>query len=155
LAFHAYNKKMKIILVKDIKGLGKAGDIKEVADGYARNFLLPQKMAEAATENAVKEVEGLAKKRAREEKEKLAEKQKLAEKLKNKAVKIKAKEKGGKLFGSIGAKEISAELGKMGLKIAEKSIAIEKPIKEIGEKEIAVKLGGEVEVRIKVVVEKE
>ena len=155
MAFHAYNKKMKIILVKDIKGLGKAGDIKEVADGYARNFLLPQKIAESATENAVKEVKELAKKRAREEKEKMAEKQKLAEKLKNKAVKIKAKEKGGKLFGSIGAKEISSELEKMGLKIAEKSIAIEKPIKEIGEKEIAVKLGGGVEARIKVVVEKE
>ncbi|MCD6149525.1 50S ribosomal protein L9 [bacterium] len=146
---------MEIILIKNIKGLGKVGDIKKVADGYARNFLLPQKLAEPATESAIKKAEDLAKKKSRGEKEKLAETRKLAEKLKGKAVVIKAKEKGGKLFGSIGAKEIAAGLKKMGLEISEKSIVMEKPIKEIGEKEVKVKLGGGVEAKVKVVVEKE
>jgi len=155
LVFCDYNKKMEIILIKNIKGLGKVGDIKKVADGYARNFLLPQKLAEPATESAIKKAEDLAKKKSRGEKEKLAETRKLAEKLKGKAVVIKAKEKGGKLFGSIGAKEIAAGLKKMGLEISEKSIVMEKPIKEIGEKEVKVKLGGGVEAKVKVVVEKE
>lgn len=155
MVFCDYNKKMEIILIKNIKGLGKVGDIKKVADGYARNFLLPQKLAEPATESAIKKAEDLAKKKSRGEKEKLAETRKLAEKLKGKAVVIKAKEKGGKLFGSIGAKEIAAGLKKMGLEISEKSIVMEKPIKEIGEKEVKVKLGGGVEAKVKVVVEKE
>ena len=146
---------MEIIITKNIKGLGKVGDVKKVADGYARNFLLPQKLAEAATENAIKKAGDLADKESRGEKEKSAGARKLAEKLKGKTVTIKAKEKNGKLFGSVGVKEIAAGLKKMGLEISEKSIVIEKPIKKIGEQEIKVKLGGGEEEKVRVVVEKE
>lgn len=146
---------MKIILIKNIEGLGKIGDIKEVAGGYARNFLLPQKLAEPATESAIKKAADLAKKKISEKKEKLSEIETLIKKLKGRTVKIKAKEKDGKLFGSIGAKEIATALKKMKIEIAKKSIIMEKSIKKIGEKEIRIKLGKKTEVEIKVVVEKE
>lgn len=146
---------MKIILTKNIEGLGKAGDVKKVADGHARNFLLPQKLAEIATESAIKKAGDLAKEKTREKKEELAKIQESAEKLKGKTITIKAKEKEGKLFGSIGSREIVAGLKKIGLKIPEKSIIMEKPIKEIGGKEIKVKLSGGEKVKIKVIVEKE
>ena len=146
---------MKIILTKNIKGLGKVGDTKTVADGYARNFLLPRKLVELATESAIKKAKDIAKKKERGEKEGSVKIQKMGEELKGKTVIIKAKEKGGKLFGSIGQKEIAASLKKMKLAVPEKLIIMEKPIKKVGEKEIAVKLGKGVEIKLKVIVEKE
>ncbi len=146
---------MKIILLNDINSLGKKGDIKEVADGYARNFLLPQKLAEVATELAVKKIETIKKKITEGNKKDLEKNEKLASELDGREVLIKAKEKNGKIFGSIGAKEIAKELKKQKLEVGEKAIMLNEPIKDIGEKEVLVQLDHGIEANIKVIAEAE
>jgi large subunit ribosomal protein L9 len=126
---------MKVILLKDVRGVGQHGEVKNVADGYAINKLFPQKMAEPATEEKIKKVE--AEKAAREAEANKAEEQlgnKIA-KLRGQSVKIesKATEKGG-LFKAVGSKEIAkAILGQHSLEIPEDFIVLTNPIKIIGE----------------------
>lgn len=139
---------MKIILLQDVKSLGKKGDVKEVADGYAQNFLLPKKIAEIATENVVRIFQS---QREKEQKNKIAEKEqmkKIIDTLKSKKISISAKEKGGKLFGSVTAKNIAEVLEKEGLNISESSIIIKKAIKKTGEYEIEIKLMEGIETKI-------
>lgn len=146
---------MKIILLNDVNNIGKKGDVKEVADGYARNFLLPQKLAEAATKEAVKKIETIKNKITEGNKKDLEKNEKLASELDGRKVIIKAKEKDGKLFGSIGAKEIAKELKKQKMEIEEETIIFGDPIKEIGEKEVLVRLNNGIEINIRVIVEAE
>lgn len=136
---------MKIILLQDIKSLGNTGDVKDVADGYARNFLLPQKLAETATKEAVEkalrkkqETEELKNKRTRELKS-------LAKKLEGKEIIIKVKEKGGKLFGSINRKEIAENLGN---EISEDMIELKENIKKTGRKNVNINFGDNIETEI-------
>jgi large subunit ribosomal protein L9 len=140
---------MKIILLADIKTQGKKGDIKDVSEGYARNFLFPKKMAEAATGENIKNIEM---KKIQERALEMAENQKnreLAEVLKNTKITIFAKEKGGKLFGSITVKQIIEELGKKELNILPESVIIKKAIKTIGEHEVEINLSRGISVKIK------
>ena len=146
---------MKIILTKDVKTLGKKGDIKEVADGYARNFLFPQKLAQAATEAAMKNVEVLKTKEKLEEQAHLEKLRKAADNLEGKEIILKAKEKGGKLFGSIAPKDIAKALKKEGFDILEKNIIIKEAIKKIGEHEVEVELTPGVKAKIKLVIQEE
>ena len=129
---------MKVILLQDIKSLGKKLDIKEVSDGYARNFLLPKKLAETATDNALKKIKEQKEKMALAEEKNLENFQKVAEILQNKEIMIRAKEKGGKLFGSILAKDIVKELGKENIEITEKAVALEKQIKATGKYKVKI-----------------
>jgi len=123
---------MKIILLKDVKNFGKRGEIKEVAEGYARNFLFPQNLAKKVTDKIIYQ-ENL---RAQEEQKKLIQKEEenknLIKKLKDKKFSIKSKAKNGKLFGSITSKDIFSELEKEHFTISEKSIIIEQVIKKVG-----------------------
>ena len=131
---------MKIILLQNIKSLGKIGDIKDVAEGYAQNFLFPKKLAEVATEEAVKNAElqkEQVKKAAEENLKKIRE---LAEKLKNRKISLKSKAKNGKLFGSISAKNIAEALQKENLEISEKSVMLNEAIKKVGEYKIKIEL---------------
>lgn len=144
---------MKIILLQSIKGLGNIGDIKDVADGYARNFLFPKKLAAIATPEAVKITNAEKEERVEENKKELEKIQKLAEEIKDKKIVIQAKEKKGKLFGSVGVKEIAQELEKLGFSIDEKRIILGKPIKEIGEINITIELGNNIKTQIKVIIE--
>ena len=146
---------MKVVLKNDIKNLGKSGDIKEVADGYALNFLIPRGLVETATGGAVKKAEMAKEKKEEKEAEKIKNIEELQGKISTKNITIKSKEKGGKLFGSIGKKEIASELSKQGIVIEEKMIALDIPIKEIGEKEVVVNLGHGKEAKLKISVEKE
>jgi len=139
---------MKIILLQDVKNLGKKGDIKEVADGYAQNFLFPKKIATLATDSAIKNAQAQKEEEAKSEKAKNEELQKLANELKSKKIIITAKEKDGKLFGSIAAKDIAEELKKQGLNISEGSIIIKETIKKIGGYEVGIKLSKEIETKI-------
>jgi large subunit ribosomal protein L9 len=129
---------MKVILLKDVRGVGQHGDIKNVADGYAINKLFPQKLAEPATPEKMKQVE--AQKAAREEAIKKDEEQldnKVAQ-LRGKKVVLqsRATEKGG-LFKTIAAKDIAkAILAEHSLEIPEESIAISEPIKTVGEHKV-------------------
>ena len=131
---------MKIVLLKDIDNMGKEGEIKEVADGYARNFLLPKKMAELATPAALKKAEARKAKGAEAAKMELEEAQKLAELLEGRELFIKVKEKEGKLFGSVNEKTIAKTFKDEGLKIDPTSIRLAEPIKEVGEYQAKVKL---------------
>lgn len=139
---------MKIILLKDVKNFGKKGEIKEVAEGYARNFLFPQNLALKATDKIIYQ-ENL---RIQEEQKKLIQKeeenQNLIKKLKEKKFSIKRKAKNGKLFGSITAKDISCELEKEHFAISEKSIIMEQAIKKVGLWKVKIILSPNVETEI-------
>jgi len=146
---------MKIILLENVKNLGKAGDIKEVSNGYARNFLLPGKLAELATPETLKKSEKLKKQGIQKEKEELKNNQELAAVIDGREIVIKSKEKDGKLFGSVGVKEIIKELKNQEIEIKEESIILDAPIKETGEKNVLIKLDHGIEAAIKVIVEGE
>src|SRR6185437_6045292 len=126
---------MKVILLKDVRGVGMHGEVKNVADGYAINKLFPQKLAEAATEEKIKKY---AEMRAQHEADLQKEEEHTANKVKSlngKKVTIKAKatEKGG-LFKAIGEKEVAkAILGEHSLEIPVELMTIEEPIKTTGE----------------------
>lgn len=146
---------MKIILLQDVKNFGRKGEIKEVSDGYSRNFLFPQKLAQTATPEIIKKTEAQEKQRIEKEKEELDKKRHLAEILRDKKFVIKAKSKGDKLFGSINRKLISEEMAKAGFTIWEQCISLPKPIKEAGEFKIKIDLGNSINTQIDLVVEKE
>lgn len=144
---------MKVILLKDVKGKGKKGQVVNVSDGYARNFLFPKNLAEEATNSSLNI---LNKKNEIERKQKLAEveeAQRHAENLKNKEITIKAKSgENGKLFGAITNKDISVELKKkFNIDVDKKKIVME-TIKLAGTYDIEVKLYAEVSAKMKVVV---
>ena len=131
---------MKVVLLKDIRNVGKRDDIITVSDGYARNFLFPQKLAAEATPGALKEI---ARKRAAQdarEAEMRAEAQAKAELLKNKIITLEAKcgEK-GRLYGSVTAAEVADALEKQhGIQVDKRKMDIGDPIREVGMREITV-----------------
>ncbi len=146
---------MQIILLQDIKNLGRKGESKTVSDGYARNFLLVKKLAQPATKEALSQLEINNKKEKETELESLEKTKKLATELKDKIIEIKAKSKGGKLFGSILAKDIVKALNDSGVNISEKSVILPVHIKEIGEYEIKIVLNQGIETKIKLKVSEE
>ena len=147
---------MKVILIKDVESLGGAGDVKEVADGYARNFLIPGGYAEIATKNAMEQAEKIKIEKGIEAKEDLKSAEEIAGKLEGLSVIIKAKaDDSGKLYAAIKTGEISKELSKKGLEINKDKIVTEEPIKEIGDYEVVINLEHGLEVRVGVIVENE
>lgn len=144
---------MKVILLKDVKGLGKSGNVVNASDGYARNFLFPKNLAKEATDGNVKEL-NLRKEAERKKKlEELEKAQKLASELKNKEVKIVLKAgKDGRLFGAITSKDIADAFKKqLNINIDKKKI-VSDTIKQQGTYEVEVKLYPEVSTKIKVIV---
>jgi large subunit ribosomal protein L9 len=144
---------MKVILLKDIKSVGKKGDVINAADGYARNFLFPRKLAEEATNN---NMHILNKKDENERKKKTAEieeAQKLANDLKEKVVKIIGKAgENGKLFGAITTKDIAKALNKQcNLEVDKKKIVTD-TIKLLGTYDVEIKIYPEISTKIKVLV---
>lgn len=137
---------MKVILQQDVRGKGKKGQMIEVAEGYARNFLLPKNLAVLATADAMNTMKLQAKAKAKADAEAKAAAQELAGKLKGCQVKIAAKGgEGGKLFGAITGKEIAAALAEQfSLTIDGKKLVLEQPIKSFGSYEVKAKLGYEV-----------
>ncbi len=139
---------MQIILLQNVKNLGKRGDVKNVSDGYARNFLFVKKLAEKATEDNIRKLEKIKKEKTEHETMELEELRKKAELLKNKTIQIKAKGKGGKLFGSVSARDIAIILKKENFDVLEKAILLENPIKQIGNYEIQIMFGSEIKIKI-------
>ena len=137
---------MKVILQQDVKGQGKKGQLVEVSEGYARNFLLPRKLAIAATADAINTLNLKEKARKAEEARMKAEAQAIAEKLKECPVKLTAKAgNGGKLFGAVTTKEISEGLKKQySIDIPKQKLVLDEPIKAFGSYQIKAKLGFEV-----------
>ncbi len=146
---------MKVILQKDVKDLGKVGDVVNVAQGFARNFLFPRKLAENATEKNVKQYSHQIKVAEIKKKKVVSERQTLIEKI-NGATVVFQKQAGeeDKLFGSITTLEISKELEKQGFSIDKKDIEIPEGIKFLGQHKAVVSLGAELKAEIVVTVEK-
>ncbi|HAM38345.1 MAG: 50S ribosomal protein L9 [Elusimicrobia bacterium RIFOXYC2_FULL_34_12] len=142
---------MKIILKKEVSGFGKAGDVKNVKDGYARNFLLPQGLALVANEGNLKIIEREKIKITNILKAEIEKAQEYAKKLSSISITIPA-EVGAenKIFGSISASDISDALKNEGFDIDKKSIIIKDPLKELGAFDISVKIHPDVSAKVKV-----
>ena len=137
---------MKVILQQDVKGQGKKGQMVEVSEGYARNFLLPRKLAIAATTDAINTMNLKEKARKAEEARQKAEAEATVEKLKECQVKLTAKAgNGGRLFGAVTTKEISEGLkAQFNIDIPKQKLVLDEPIKAFGSYQIKAKLGFEV-----------
>lgn len=147
---------MKVILLKDVSGVGKAGDVKEVNDGYARNFLLPNVLAKIATPQVVREAEKQKEAKVKKAEVELKGAQELAGKLEGVEIKLSAKAgDGNQIFGSINAQKIAEALNKKGHKVEKSRIKLFSPIKTLGEHDVTVEFGHGLEAKIKVIVEKE
>ena len=148
---------MKVILQQDVRGQGKKGQLVEVSDGYARNFLLPKKLAVAATAENVNTMKQQEKARKAQEAAEKAEAEALAKRLEELMVKIPAKAgEGGRLFGAVTAKEISDALSAPhGLNIAKAKLVLDEPIKACGSYQVKAKLGYEISGTVNVVVTEE
>lgn len=142
---------MKIILLKDIQKLGKRGDIKEVSDGYAKNLLIPQKLAAVATSDILKKIEKEKKESENKAQEELAKLREAAEKLNGFEVKVPLKMgEDGKPFGSITVIKIVSALKKAGFDIEKSQVDLEENIKSMGANDVKLKLGHGIEATIKV-----
>ena len=137
---------MKVILQQDVKGQGKKGQLVDVSDGYARNFLLPKKLAVIATAENLNTMKQQEKARKAQQAAEKAEAEALSKKLESLTVKVAAKAgEGGRLFGAVTAKEISECLAQQhGLNIAKTKLVLEEPIKACGGYTIKAKLGYEI-----------
>ena len=145
---------MKVILLQDVKGKGKKGQILEVSDGYARNFMLPKKMAIEATTDAINTVKmndkATQERIAREKAEALA----VSKKLREMTLTVTAKGGGnGRLFGSVTNAEVADALAKQGIKLDKRKIVISDPIKNVGTYTVTCKLGYEISAPLTVKIE--
>lgn len=143
---------MKVILQADVKGTGKKGQVFEVADGYARNFLFPKKLAVEATAGNIQDI---SHKKVLEERRKEKEKQdaiELANKLNALLIEVKTKTgEGGRLFGSVTSKEIADDLKKQhGIEVDRRKLELKEPIKSLGNFEVQVKIHPDVIAKLQV-----
>ena len=143
---------MRVILTKDVKGTGKAGEVVKVSDGYARNMLLPKGLAKEATEGNIRNLEKQKALAAEKHEEQKAAALKQAETIGKITLEIKSKGGDtGKLFGSITSKDIAEALEKQeNIKIDKKKIELASPIKQTGDTQVTLKLFPEVTATLKV-----
>lgn len=147
---------MKVIFLDNVKGVAKRDEIKDVKDGYAKNFLFKKKLAVEATPENIEAVEVKKQKAKEREDKKVAEAKALAEKLNKAGVTIKGRGGDtGKLYGAITSAEIAKALEGEGLDVDKKDIALKDPIKEPGEYSVKVKIFMDINAQVKVIVEAE
>ncbi|KLU57960.1 50S ribosomal protein L9 [Paenibacillus sp. VT-400] len=147
---------MKVIFIKDMKGQGKKGQVKEVSEGYAQNFLLPRGIARPATDGNMKTLDNQKAAEERLKQEEKAEAEALAKKLEAEVTELKAKSgEGGRLFGAITSKQIAEALSKKGLKVDKRKIELDEPIRTLGVTQVTVKIHPEVKATLKVQVTEE
>lgn len=146
---------MEIILLQDVKALGKKGEIVKVSDGYARNFILPKKLGLEATKQNLYDLNTQKAAEAKKQKEILEEAQAQAKKIEELTIKLSIKAgEGGKTFGSVSTKEIAAAVKEQhGLEIDKKKLQLNDPIKNAGTYAVPVKLHPQVTAEMKVQVE--
>jgi len=147
---------VKVILIIDVHKLGKRGDVVNVADGYARNYLIPRRLAKIATPKTMKAFEKEAHLEEKREEKRIEKAREIVDGLSKVILNFKMKAgDDGRLFGSITTKDLSEELEKQGYKIDKRTIHLLEPIKNLGSYSIEVELAREIQVNIPVVVEKE
>ncbi len=146
---------MKVILQKDVKDLGKIGDLVSVSAGFARNLLFPRKLAVEATEKRVTEYNHLKRVAESKKKKALSERQAFLDKVKGKTVFIKMNAgENEKLFGTVTTTDISKALDKMGFSIDRKDLHLEEPIKMLGTHKVTLKYSEGLQAEIQVAVER-
>lgn len=143
---------MKVILLKDVKGTGKKGEIKEVSDGYARNFLLKKDVAVEANQANMKELDEKSKSKERKALIEYEEAVLLGKQMENVNIQIEVKSgEGGRLFGSITSKEIAEQLKKQkNIDIDKRKILMDEPIRTLGSTLVEIKLHQKVTTKIRV-----
>ncbi|HQK63855.1 MAG TPA: 50S ribosomal protein L9 [Candidatus Staskawiczbacteria bacterium] len=144
---------MKVILLQNVEDLGRKYEVKDVKDGYARNFLFPEKLAKPATEEALKWLQDQKEVIAQEAEEDLKKSQELASKIDGIEVNISVKVGDeGQLFESINSQKIAEALKEMGFEVKKSQISLANPIKELGEFPVSVKLDHNLEAEIKLII---
>lgn len=148
---------MKVIFLKDVSSKGKTGEIKDVADGYAHNYLIPKGLAVAATPAAVKMVEVQSKSDAKRKAVKHEEMSKVAGEIEGKELTFKAKAASTeRIHGSVTSADIAEELGKLvGYEIDKKKISLDEPLRQLGEHKVTINFVKGVDASIKVTIEEE
>jgi len=147
---------MQIILQEDVEKLGTRGQVVDVAEGYARNFLLPRKLALEASAGNMKRLEKMRATFAKKEATEKGDAQKLAELLAGVSLELTRKAgENDQLFGSVTSADISEALAAKGFNVEKRKIALQEPIKVVGDFEIAVKLHREIATNVKLSVKKE
>jgi len=147
---------MKVILKQDVKGVGAAGDVLDVSEGYARNFLLKKDVAMIATEFEVQKISSKHKKRVKEKNKQVEKESQIVNVLANKKITISAKvNPSGTLYAAVSAKELSEKIKKsFGLTVEPNNIVIHNPIKELGKHSIEVKYKNNKQTKLFVTIEK-
>lgn len=148
---------MKVVLLQDVKGTGKKGEMVNVSDGYARNFLFPRQLAKEANAQALNELKNAESARQHKIEVETAQAQATADNLKEKTLKITAKAgQGGKLFGSVTSKEIAAELKRQfSIAVDKRKIVLDQDIKAFGTYNCEIKLYNGITAVLKVMVSEE
>jgi len=147
---------MKVILLKDVEKLGKEGEIKEVTNGYARNFLIPNESAVLATKDQIAKLEELKEIKSKQSEKELVKFQELATQLDGLELEISVKvSEEEKLFGAITNIQIVEKLKEQGIIIDKEQVKLKDTIKEIGEYEINIQLPHNLEAKIKIIIVKE
>jgi large subunit ribosomal protein L9 len=132
---------MKVIFIQDVPKVGKKGEIKEVSEGYARNFLLAKNLARAATAEAVARAQAEAARKAKEQQEALKAARSQADAVRGREIVLGVKGRDGKLFGSVGPKEVADALRKDGFVVSEKTVDLKKHIKTAGAYDVKLDFG--------------
>jgi large subunit ribosomal protein L9 len=148
---------MEVLLLKDVDGLGLAGEIKKVADGYGRNYLIPRGLVSLATPGAIRQAELQQQSTARREAKELSEAQALAQLLDGVSVTFQARAgELDRLYGSITNVNIAEALEKkVGQEVDRRKIDLEEPLKELGTHAVTIRLAAEAEAKVTVVIERE
>lgn len=146
---------MKVILLKDIKGVGKAGEVAKVSDGYARNLLIPKGMVKEATESSLRELERQNAANAAKKVQEYDAAKILAQKIDTLEVKLVTKGgEGGRLFGSVTAKDIAdALMQQHGIELDKRKFVLDNPIKQTGDHIVEIKIYQDVTAKLRVMVE--
>lgn len=142
---------MKVILLKDVQGLGRPGQVKDVKEGYARNYLLPRGLATEATEGNIRAVEGRQKAVEDRTRRERNEAEQLASQLSQMVLEIRARTgEGGRLFGTVTAQQVADALAARGVRVSKKQIALDEPIKTAGFYKVPVRIGPGIVARVDV-----
>lgn len=142
---------VQLILIEDVADLGKIGDQVSVAEGYARNYLIPKKKAEAITAGALKRIEAKKLLLQKEHEERVAVAKAMADKIAKLVVDIEvAAGENDKLYGSVSAAQIAEKLAEQGIELEKGVIALDEPLRELGSFDVPVKLHAEVSTNVKV-----
>jgi large subunit ribosomal protein L9 len=145
---------MKLILTHDVENLGEAGEVVEVADGYGNNFLMPRGLAMRASKGALADAEAISRARRKREARNVAEAQERRAELERRPVTVRANAgEDGTLYGSIGTTAIAGAVkDQLGVVIDRRKIMLDRPLKELGEHEVGIRIHRDVDATLRVVV---